>query len=91
MPNHILLQALQAQKWDYDIKLKRGLVHQNITRYDLRFKVKSANTEEATQVSIHRILADFYNIILQADDTTILPPYLELDHNSPGINDLLSI
>jgi hypothetical protein len=76
--------------WDYDIKLKRGLVRHNITRYDLRFKVQSTNTEEESQVSIHRILTDFYNIILQADETTILPPYLELDRNSPGINDLSS-
>jgi hypothetical protein len=76
--------------WDYDIKLKRGLIRHNITRYDLRFKVKSTNVEEESQVAIHRILTDLFNIILQADETTILPPYLALDCNSPGINDVSS-
>jgi hypothetical protein len=70
--------------WDYDIKLKRGIVCHNTTRYDLRFKVKSTNTEEESQVAIHRLLTDFFNVILQADNTTILPPYLDLDRNSVG-------
>lgn len=53
--------------WDYDIKLKRGLVRLHITRYDLRFKVKPTSVEEELQVTIHRILTEFFNIILQAD------------------------
>ncbi len=76
--------------WDYEIKLKRGFVRNNITRYDLWFKVKSTNAEEESQVAIHRVLTDFFNIIIRADETTILPPYLDLDRNSQGINDLSS-
>lgn len=76
--------------WDYDIKLKRGLIRNCFTRYDLRFKVKASNSEEEAQVAIHRVLTEFFNIILQADDSIILPPYLEFDRNSPGINDLSS-
>jgi hypothetical protein len=69
-------------------KLKRGLVRLYITRYDLRFKVKPTSVEEESQVTIHRILTEFFNIILQADETTTLPPYLDLDRNVPSINDL---
>lgn len=46
--------------WDYDIKLKCGLVHQNIARFDLSFKVKSTSMEEESQVAIHRIMTDFF-------------------------------
>jgi hypothetical protein len=76
--------------WDFDIKLKRGLLRNNIFRYDLRFKVKSTTVEEEAQVATHRVLSEFFNILLQADDSIILPPYLELDRISPGINDLSS-
>jgi hypothetical protein len=76
--------------WDFDIKLKRGLICHNISRYDLWFKVKSTSVEEESQVASHHMLTDFFKIILLADETTILAPYLELDHNSPGINDVSS-
>jgi hypothetical protein len=76
--------------WDFDIKLKRGLLRNNVSRYDLRFKVKSTTVEEEAQVATHRVLSEFFNIVLQANDSTILPPYLELDRISPGINDLSS-
>jgi hypothetical protein len=76
--------------WDFDIKLKRGLLCNNVSRYDLRFKVKSTTVEEEAQVATHRVLSEFFNIVLQANDSTILPPYLELDRISPGINDLSS-
>jgi hypothetical protein len=76
--------------WDYDIKLKRGLIRRIIRRYDLCFKVKSTSTDDESQATILRTLNEFFNIILQADETTIIPPYLELDRNTASINDLSS-
>jgi hypothetical protein len=76
--------------WHFDIKLKRGLLCNNISQYDLRFEVKPTTVEEEAQVATHRVLSEFSNISLQADDSIILPPYLELDHISPGINDMSS-
>jgi hypothetical protein len=76
--------------WDFEIKLKRGLIRQHTARYDLRFKLKTTANDDESQVAIHRILTEFFNIIIQADDSTIIPPYLSLDRNTNSINDLSS-
>jgi hypothetical protein len=42
--------------------------------------------EEESQIAINPLLTEFFNIILQADDTTILPPFLDFDRDAPEIN-----
>jgi hypothetical protein len=76
--------------WDFDITLKRGIIRHYTARYDLRFKLKTTTNDDESQVAIHRILTEFVNIILQADDSTIIPPYLNLDRHTNSINDLSS-
>jgi hypothetical protein len=76
--------------WDYDIKLKCSITRSHISRYDLQLKIKSSSDDEEAQVATHRLLTEFFYIMIQADDTTIMPPYLELDRNHLGINNISS-
>lgn len=46
---------------------------QHIHQLDLRLKIASSNLEEASQKSC----PVFFTTILQADATTIIPPYLQ--------------
>jgi hypothetical protein len=75
---------------DKAIALKKGLTRQHIHRYDLRIKVKLAKSEDEEVVVLQQALQKFCNIALQADPSTIIPPYFELDHNEKMIPDLSS-
>lgn len=70
------------------IRLKNQQQRQYIHRFDLRLKIKSADSDEASQKMIQKALSLFFNTVLQADATTLIPPYLKLDREASGIYDL---
>jgi len=73
---------------DKPIILKRHANRSQIHRYDIRIKVKQSITEDIKQKDIHEGLQTLMNIMLQADPTTIIPPYLDLDRNNWTVPDL---
>lgn len=70
------------------IRLKNQQQRQHIHRFDLRLKIASSNSEDASQKLIQKALVLFFSVILQADATAIIPPYLKLDREANGINDI---
>jgi hypothetical protein len=60
----------------------------HIHRYTLHFKMVKPKAEEKGQQIIQDALQKFLEIALQADPTTILSPYLELDPADKSVPDL---
>jgi len=75
---------------DKIVMLKKNMTRPHIHRYTLRFKIITPKTEEESQHMITETLQRFLDIILQADQKTIVPPYLELDRNDKTVQDLSS-
>jgi len=75
---------------DKSITLKKGLTRYHIHRYDLRLKVKQAKTEEDEVSLIQQALQRFLDIMLQADPSTTIAPFFELDQNDKSVPDLTS-
>lgn len=62
----------------------------HIHRYDLKIKVKKTNTDDEEQSIIKKALQKFFNIALQVDPSSIIPPYFALDRNDRTVPDLTS-
>jgi hypothetical protein len=75
---------------DKAIALKKNTLRPHVHRYTLRFKTIKAETEEEGHQIVQDTLQSFFDIVLQADSKTILPPYLELDRNDKSVPDLSS-
>lgn len=70
------------------INLKKGMMISYIHQYTLCLKIiKSQSTEEEEQL-IQSTLQKLFDIVLQADPKTIIPPFLELNRNNKSIPDL---
>jgi hypothetical protein len=68
--------------------LKKSISRPHIHRYTLRFKTIKAKSEDEAQQVVQVTLQQFFEIVLQADPKSILPPYLVLDRNTMAVPDL---
>lgn len=75
---------------DKPISLKRGMLRTHIHRYTLRIKIISSKSEEEEQHLVQKTLQKFFDIVLQGDTKTIIPPYFELDRQDNSVADLSS-
>ena len=75
---------------DKAITLKRGATRLHIHRYDLRIKVKACQTEEEEFKCVQQCLQTFFDIVLQADNSSTIPPYFELDGTDRTVPDINS-
>ncbi len=77
-----------AASVDKIISLKENNKRLHIHRYTLSFKTIKAKSEYEGHQIVQDTLQRFVDIILQADQKSIIPPYLELDHNDKSVSDL---
>jgi hypothetical protein len=75
---------------DRKILLKRNISRAHIHRYTLRLKIITCCSDEEEQVLIRQELINLFSILIRADPSTIIPPYLELDRNDKSTPDLSS-
>jgi hypothetical protein len=75
---------------DKPISLKRGTLCPHIHRYTLRIKIISSRSEEDEQSLVQKTLKKFFDIVLQGDPKSIIPPFFELDRSDNSISDLSS-
>jgi hypothetical protein len=54
----------------------------------LRIKIISTKSEEEEQMLIQKTLQKFFDIVLQVDSKSIIPPYFDLDRSGFSIPDL---
>jgi len=75
---------------DKVIDLEKGMIRPYIHRYTLRLKIIKSRSEEEEQQLIQATLQKIFDIVLQANCKTIIPPFLELDRNDKSVPDLSS-
>jgi hypothetical protein len=75
---------------DKHITLKKGILRPHIHRYTLRIKIISSKNEEDEQALVQKTLKKFFDIVLQGDPKSIIPPYFELDRSDKSVPDLSS-
>jgi hypothetical protein len=64
-----------AMALDKPIVLKRGLTRGHIHCYDLCIKVKTSQSEDEEFKILQQCLQKFFDIALQADPSSVIPPY----------------
>jgi len=75
---------------DQAIILKCGVSWPHVHRYNLRIKVKKTDSEEEELTALWQALQKFLDIALQADPSSIIPPFFALDRNDRTVPDLSS-
>ncbi len=66
------------------------MLRPHIHRYTLRIKIISSKSEEEEQILVQKTLQKFFDIVLQGDSKSIIPPYFELDRADNSVPDLTS-
>jgi len=70
--------------------LKQGQKWNHVHRYDMRFSVKKAKDEDAELTVIKAALQKFFELLLQADASIIIPPFYEIERSDKAASDLSS-
>jgi hypothetical protein len=76
---------------DKPIILKKGMLRNHIHCYTLRIKIISSKSEEEEQSHVQKTLHKFFDIVLQGDNKSIIPPYFELDRADTSVPDISSM
>jgi hypothetical protein len=77
------------RRLDKEIKLKNNAFRLHIHRYDLNLRIKKKpKSDDDEEALITAALQRFHKIMLAADNTTIIPAYLEMDRNDRTQPDL---
>ncbi len=80
--------STHAGSFDKGIELKKGVLRPHIHRYTLRIKIISSKTEEEEQILVQQTLQKFFDIVLQGDSKSNIPPFFELDRLDNSVPDL---
>jgi hypothetical protein len=83
-------KATPSGSIDKQITLKKGMLRPHIHRYTLCIKIIKSKSEEEDQVLVQKTLQKFFDIVLQGDSKSIIPPYFDLDRSDNSIPDLSS-
>jgi hypothetical protein len=82
------LNIRQVPKLDKPNALKKGVARAHIHHYDLSLTIKKPKDEDDKEPKIQKALQKFLDIMLQADSSTLIPPYFELERLDKNIPDL---
>jgi hypothetical protein len=82
--------APQKPKEDLDkpIVLKQGQKRAHIHRYDMRISAKKTKDEDEEFKVIKAALQKFLDLLLQADESIIIPPFYEIERSDKTASDL---
>ena len=70
------------------ISLKKGMLHPHIHRYMLWIKIIYSRSEEDEKALVQKTLQKFFDIVLQEDFESMIPPFFKLDRSDNSIPDL---
>ncbi len=92
-PQRTTLSSTSRDKGSNDkpIMLKKGMLRNHIHRYTLRIKIISSKSEEEEQSLVQKTLHKFFDIVLQGDNKSLIPPYFELDRVDNSVPDISSM
>ena len=80
--------SFSIAKEENPIALKDNQIRTFIHRFDLRIEIKATDSEEECEKLLQKQLHLFFSIVLQADESALIPPYLKLDRDSAGFKDI---
>jgi hypothetical protein len=73
---------------DKPIVLKNREIRRHVHRFDLRISIKKCRSEEEEQRILQGLLEEFFETMLSADKTILVPPFYELDRANDSFQDL---
>jgi hypothetical protein len=73
---------------DKPIILKNNETRRHVHRYDLRIGIKECRSEEEEQKLLQGLLEEFFDTMLSADKTIVIPPYYDLDRSNSTFDDI---
>jgi hypothetical protein len=90
VPSHAPQASTNYDDIDKPMLLKQGQKRNHIHRYDMRISVAKAKDEEEELTIIRKALQKFFELLLQADATIIIPPFYEVERSDKSASDLSS-
>jgi hypothetical protein len=89
-PTHAPQASTNYGDIDKPMLLKQGQKWNHIHRYDMSINVAKAKDNEEELTIIRKALQKFFELVLQADATIIIPPFYEVERSDKSASDLFS-